>query len=250
MKGFTGAWQIIQYNLRFYLASLAGCLLVAFVLWRVPLPDWLRAVLVGFIALAAGWTVSSVAVSYYIYDRSRLYRFDWAREMVPGPVNRWVNVHAGLDASSLALKRLFPEAQFLVLNIFDTRAMTEPAIKRARRLTGSPVPALEADFRALPVAGGSCDAAFVILAAHELRRARAREAFFAELHRLLAPGGRVLLVEHLRDAANFLAFGPGAFHFLARSDWERAVRGAGLGVCHEARITPFVHALLLAPEKP
>ncbi len=41
--------------------------------------------------------------------------------------------------------------------------------------------------------------------------------FFNEIHRILKKKRPVFLVEHMRDTANFLAFGPGFFHFYPRS---------------------------------
>jgi hypothetical protein len=52
-----------------------------------------------------------------------------------------------------------------------------------------------------------------------------------------------VLVEHTRDAASFLAFGPGFLHFLPRSEWLRLVAASGLRVAKELRITPFVTVL-------
>ena len=82
-------------------------------------------------------------------------------------------------------------------------------------------------------------------AAHELRRADAREAFFRELARVVAPGGSVLLVEHLRDLANAAAFGPGALHFLPRNEWLRLAALSRLRVSRETKLTPFVSAFFL-----
>jgi len=61
----------------------------------------------------------------------------------------------------------------------------------------------------------------------------------------LAPGGRLLLVEHLRDAWNFLAFGPGCWHFLPRGEWMERASEPGFRVEQELRKTPFVRVWLL-----
>jgi ubiquinone/menaquinone biosynthesis C-methylase UbiE len=84
---------------------------------------------------------------------------------------------------------------------------------------------------------------FLIFAAHELRRAKDREQLFEECARVLRPGGRLILVEHLRDAANTAVFGPGAWHFLPRAEWLRLAAHAGLRPEAERRIAGLVTAL-------
>jgi hypothetical protein len=56
------------------------------------------------------------------------------------------------------------------------------------------------------------------------------------------------LVEHFRDARNFLAFGPGFWHFFPAREWLRVARGGGLRVVGRGRMTPFVGYYVL--EKP
>ena len=130
-----------------------------------------------------------------------------------------------------------------VLDIYNPAATPERSIVRARRTTASSPQST--DHRRLPLAGASCDAVFLILAAHELRSRRARTELFTEVRRTLAPGGRVLVVEHLRDAWNFAAFGPGFLHFFSRREWLATFAASGLRVESESRITPMVRAFML-----
>jgi len=234
---FRGALQILRYNLPMYLAAggavLAGILCLAL----LPLPHPVALLAAAGLAATALWSAGSLLASHWIYDRSPLSRWTWLAELLPAPPRRWASLHAGLDETAGALDRLFP-AGGTTLDLFDPEEMTEPSIFRARRLHRSPAPA--ADFRALPFPGGGLDAVFLVFAAHELRRPEARLALFRELARVLAPGGRAVLVEHLRDLPNFLAFGPGFRHFLPRSAWLAAAAGSGLRLVEERRITPFV----------
>ena len=126
--------------------------------------------------------------------------------------------------------------------------MTSPSIARARARTPPGKDASPCGPTALLLESDACDAIVVAFTAHEIRDQGAREAFFRELRRSLRPGGKLLLVEHLRDFANFLAFGPGYLHFVSRREWLRLAQHAELAVASEVRITPFVMALTL--EKP
>jgi hypothetical protein len=66
-----------------------------------------------------------------------------------------------------------------------------------------------------------------------------------EVRRVLTPGGYVVLVEHVRDLANFMVFGPGFLHFLPAGEYRHLASMTGLEVIREVRMTPFVRILLL-----
>jgi SAM-dependent methyltransferase len=227
-----GVIQIWKYNQRFYLLSLtafAGASLAAFwmpVILRVLL---LAGALAGFL-----WTVVSLAVSHYVYDRSPLYDFGWLRAP-----RSWLTIHSGLDETSALLRARFPGASGRVFDMYDPVVMSEPSIAKARELTVNP-PAERVDWRALPARDGEFDTVFLIFAAHELRQRRAREELFLEAARVLDKGGLLVVMEHLRDLPNFLAFGPGFLHFWPRSEWMHAARTAGLQSASELKVTPFV----------
>jgi SAM-dependent methyltransferase len=184
--------------------------------------------------LATWWTCASLTASYYIYDRSGMYAWGWLKEYI-APPRRYVNIHAGLDESSDKLRHLFPAARGRTLNIFDPSRMGESSIHRAQQTGDTPVDAL-----ALPLDDASVDTAFVLMAAHELRDPADRRGFFGELRRIIEPNGQIIVVEHLRDIANFCAFGPGFTHFLSRRAWRTAARDVGLTIDIERSATPFV----------
>jgi len=152
-------------------------------------------------------------------------------------------VSTGLDELSLTLRRLFPHASAVLLDLYDPRLTRAGSIRRARALVPPPPEVRPARPDALPVPAATLDVVFVVFAAHELRAADQRRALFAEIARTLRTGGRLLLVEHCRDAANVAAYGPGAWHFYPRREWLRLGRGAGLVPAGEKTMTPLVHAL-------
>ena len=238
---YQGMEQILRYNLPMYAGAAAAAALAAAGAFWLPLAPAASATLLAFAAAVVLGSASSLLVSHYVYDRSELFRWDWLFSRIPVPAS-WTVVHAGLDEVSPALRQRFPEARGDVLDVYDQGEMTEPSIARARRLTPLPEPARPAAAAALPVADGGADLVMLFFAAHELRRRSSRDALFAELRRAVRPHGRVVVVEHLRDLANALAFGPGFLHFLPRGEWLRVARESGLAVREEVRLTPFVRA--------
>ncbi len=240
---FQGVLQILRFNWRFYLETTGGAAFAFLV--AVQLPQVWRVPLIAGGSLAIYWTCSSLLASYYIYDRYPIYRLNWLARQLPRAPRHWVNIHAGLDESSHLLPELFPSAEGRVLDIYDPREMPEHSIKEARRMHPSPVETTPARWNSLPLRSGTIDVALVMFAAHELRRDQARVQLFGELARALTKDGEVALIEHTRNWANFLAFGPGFFHFFSKSVWRRAASAAGLQVRKEISMTPFVSVFML-----
>jgi SAM-dependent methyltransferase len=237
--------EIARYNWPQYVAAgfVAGIAAAGWRRWQETL--WFsRSALVACLWVT-WWGFASLAASHWIYDLSALYRWDWLREMLPGGPGRWLNLHAGLDECSSALSLRFPDSRGTSADFFDADEMSEPSIHRARHQRANPIPALRVRARQLPFADRTFDTVFLVFAAHEIRDATASEVFLREVARVVSPAGAVLLVEHLRDAANFAAFGPGYFHFFTRREWRRRAGVAGLQLTRERRITPFVKVMLM-----
>ena len=241
---FDGVLQIVRYNWSLYIVAVLVSTLVVFLVDVVHPPAALAGLLILGALAAIFWLALSLAVSHYVYDRSDLYRWEWIRDRVaPGP-RHVVNIHAGLDETSLALRAMYPAAEVTILDVYDPAEMPEPSIARARREARSTLESVTADFRRLPLKTASADLVTVIFVAHELRTAASKEAFFREASRVIQPGGRLLLVEHLRDGWNLATFGPGALHFFPRHEWLRVAGATGFQLVEEFSRTVFVRAFV------
>lgn len=243
MSTTAGTRLILRLNWPWYAAGLAA--LCAGGLWlrlAAPPAPW-PPVLLAVVLCSAAWLLASVLVSHLVYDRSPLSRGAWLDGVDAAPVRRVVVLHAGQDEASAIVARRLPGAERATFDFHDPERTSSPSLRRARALAGSRDRALVAG--RLPLGDGTQDLALFVFAAHELRRDADRDALLREAARTLVPGGQLLVVEHLRDGWNLLAYGPGFFHFLPRRAWLRSFAAAGLRLQREAVCTPFVHVFTL-----
>lgn len=240
---WQGARQIWQFNWPLYVAGITASACSAVLALRTS-RKYLQVLFGAGSAVAAWWTIGSFAISHWIYDRSKLCRWNWIADEFESAPERWGNFHAGLDESTLGLCELWPQSEGAAYDFFDGTVMTEPSIRRARDLFAAPIElqnlTRDVDFRVLEMPGKYLQGAFVLFAAHELRETAQRAQFLGELQRVLDDDGALIIAEHARDAANFVAFGPGFLHFFAPASWRKLLQNAGFEIQREQRITPFV----------
>lgn len=247
---FAGVIKIFRFNVQFYLVSALGIVGAGFLVASRRLPQSLQLLVLCGAAVALFWILSSLLVSWYVYDHVGVARWQWLPPRLPVPLHRWANIHAGFDESTAALRHLFPQTEGSVIDIYDSQQMTEPSIARARRFHPSTEQFRSGKHNALPLPDNDYDAVFLLFAAHEVRAPEHRTELLRESARVLRDTGHVVLVEHLRDWKNFLAFGPGFLHFYSRQNWLRSARNAGLSIEQESQITPFVACFVLRRPEP
>jgi SAM-dependent methyltransferase len=242
-KPLQGLRNVVRFNWHFYAVAVAGALVLAGASFAAP--PALRPYAAMALGLLIAPVLASLAATAYVYDCSSLYSLNWL-PAAPAPNAALLNINAGFDEISPVLVQKFAPGTLQVLDFYDPTRHTEVSIERARRAT-LPFPGTQAvDTRAaLPLPGNSIDMAFAFLAAHEIRDAQERAGFFQELARITKPNGLLVVTEHLRDTANFLAYTVGFFHFHSRRAWLASFSQAGLCVEQEIRITPFVTSFLL-----
>jgi SAM-dependent methyltransferase len=187
--------------------------------------------------------VASLAASWWVYDRSDLHTWNWLRPLLPVEPTQWVLLHVGFDESGAALPAALGRPAAVIDLSFRLGRIT-PSLRRAQQRNPADTTAV-ANNAWLPIRTGSLDAVLIVFAAHEIRKATARETLFDELRRVLRPTGRVVLVEHFRDLANISAFGSAAWHFQTRREWTRLAHRSGFDTLQEITKTAFVRGLAL-----
>ena len=203
-KPFQGVWNVVRFNRHFYVYAALACVFLMVVALFIPAP-FHRLAYVGLAAILLPLLVS-LAVTYYVYDRSGLYQLPWLDEyQAPGKV---LNINAGFDETSALLADKFPAATLSVCDFYDAKQHTELSIKRAREAY-PPYPGTHrVRTHALPFPNTTFDLVCATFAAHEIRHVQERNQFFVELVRITKPGGRIVVTEHLRDLPNFMAYTP------------------------------------------
>jgi len=240
---FQGIWNIVRFNWHFYLLSILLVFLICFLNGFVvnPYHKLINAIAVLIVAVI---TVS-LAVSFYVYDLSQLYSFNWLNELSIQPDHKIININAGFDETSTLFHHKFPGTELVVFDFYDPLKHTEVSIKRARKAYPPFQNTIRVNPSAIPLQSDCTDYIFVIFAAHEIRKEEERAAFFNELKRILKHSGKIVVMEHLRDVPNFLAYTIGAFHFMQKSSWYRTFKSTGLAVYKKIKVTPFVTVFLI-----
>lgn len=245
-SGTSGVRRVMLFNWPKLVATLAltvGLILVG----RGTDSRLVRsAAVVGALA-PAYFLVASLVASWWVYDRSDLLTWRWLERLLPDEPHRWALVHAGYDEAGPALTDALGDPCAIV-DVSPRLGRISPSLHRARRRhpAGSTVVAdADADTPLLPIAPTSCDGVLLVFAAHEVRDRGQREELFDELQRVLAPAGRVVVVEHLRDRSNLAVFGLGAFHFQSRREWQHLAGRSGFDVAEEVTKTAFVRGFAL-----
>lgn len=238
-RKFQGVLNILSFNRHFYVGGLIGFVLILlsylFFDWYGPL-FWII-----LLAMIYGLLMPLI-ISAYVYDFSGYYYLNWLKKykLEDSSETQIVNINAGFDETSFLLKNQFKKSDLKVFDFYNKKQHTEPAIIRARKVSNTYPNTLQISTQQIPLPDQSVDLLFLLSAAHEIRNEQEKIEFLRECRRICKPKGTVIMVEHLRDFPNFLAFSIGFTHFFSRRTWKKSFTEAGFRSFEETKFTPFM----------
>jgi SAM-dependent methyltransferase len=238
-RKFQGVLNILSFNRHFYVAGLGA---LALIIASLIMFGWSDLLYIIIVAAFLYGLIMPLIVSAYVYDFSGYYDFNWLKSVtIPDSAsNQILNINAGFDETSFIIKNNFPLSDLKVFDFYNAKQHTEPAIIRARKVSLVYPDTQQIKSNSIPLKDRSVDIIFLLSAAHEIRSHEEKVQFLTECHRLCKPNGKVIMVEHLRDFPNFLAFSIGFTHFFSRSAWKKAFEQAGFSSFEETKFTPFM----------
>ena len=238
-RKFQGVLNILSFNRHFYLFGLVvlAALFASRLFFKWPDTIFMLTVIAFLYGL-----LMPLIVSAYVYDFSGFYNFNWLKNQVEDDeaIKLIVNINAGFDETSFIINHKFPNADLKVFDFYNAKQHTEPAIKRARKVSLVYPGNQQIASGLIPVNDNTADIIFLLSAAHEIRSHQEKIVFLKECHRICKPEGKIIMVEHLRDFPNFLAFTIGFTHFFSRNTWKNAFASADFSSFKETKFTPFL----------
>jgi len=238
-KKFQGVVNILSFNRHFYFIGLSflAAIIACFIYF-----NWTQSILLIIIIAFIYGLVMPLIISAYVYDYSGYYNFNWLKKCDVKDVEKQliININAGFDETSFSIKSKFPKSHLKVYDFYNPEKHTEPAIVRARKVTIEYPNTQQIKTNKIPLDNNTVDLIFLLSAAHEIRSNKEKVIFLKECHRVCKTSGKVILVEHLRDLPNFLAFSIGFAHFFSKNTWNSVFKKAGFSNCIEHKFTPFM----------
>jgi len=245
-RPFQGVLNILSFNRHFYVIGIG---VLALIITSHVFVEWSGLIYWLIVASFLYGLIMPLIVSAYVYDFSGYYDFHWLKNcsLTDSSSNQILNINAGFDETSFIIKNNFPQSDLKVFDFYNAKQHTEPAIIRARKVSLAYPGTQQIKSNSIPLKDKSVDIIFLLSAAHEIRSHEEKVQFLKECYRLCKPNGKVIMVEHLRDFPNFMAFSVGFAHFFSRKTWKKAFDHAGFTSFKETKFTPFMSIFTCCP---
>jgi SAM-dependent methyltransferase len=248
---FSGVLTYLAVHWPLYLAVCGGGALLLLVVmaasvqmgwWGfVPLSLALF-LLLGYFGGASLWAAHKIFDPGQSPDYDRLFALSNLR-----PQDHFIHLHLGQRYTIARLARHLTSGRIIVVDLYHPQQTPSRSLRRWRshrdRAARSDPRLIWRDGRLdlLPVPDNSALAVILCRAAGEFWQHGDRLCLLQEIHRVLAPGGRLLLSERVRSRTNLLVMGPAVLALPPALYWRDLLREAGFQVSKEQSLHDLVH---------
>ena len=245
-RKFQGVLNILSFNRHFYVFGLIALTLIII---SYLVFSWSNLLFWTVILAFLYGLIMPLIISAYVYDFSGYYKFNWLKKfnLTDSEDKQILNINAGFDETSFIIKNYFSKSDLKVFDFYNAEKHTEPAIIRARKVSLVYPNTQQIISNTIPLKDNSVDLIFLLSAAHEIRSQNEKIQFLKECHRVCKSNANVMMVEHLRDFPNFVAFSVGFTHFFTKRTWRNAFKDAGFTTFTEQKFTPFMSIFNCCP---
>ena len=243
-RKFQGVLNILSFNRHFYVFGLIALTIISYLIF-----SWSNLLFWIVILVFLYGLIMPLIISAYVYDFSGYYEFNWLKNfnLTDSEDKQVLNINAGFDETSFIIKNYFPKSDLKVFDFYNAKQHTEPAIIRARKVSLVYPNTQQIISNTIPLKDNSVDLIFLLSAVHEIRSQNEKIQLLKECHRVCKSNANVIMIEHLRDFPNFLAFSVGFTHFFSKKTWRNAFKEAGFTTFAEQKFTSFMSIFNCSP---
>lgn len=212
---------------------------------------WLSLIPLGiaFLLTQAYFLFASLWAAHRLYDyggiRPHHVLFDMGAIQ---DTETFVVIDLGSRWQAIELSRRLTTGRVIVVDVYNPQWTTSRALARWRNRRPPPPPDPRLIWRdgavdLIPLPDESVPAVVLSQTLSEFWQHGDRLALLRELHRILAPNGRLLIAERTRTQTNWLVMGPAALSLFHVNDLRNLLAQAGFRVQKEQELQGLIHCM-------
>lgn len=248
---FAGTWRWLTTQWPMVTAVYAILLLLLLFIGVSAEMGWwgLIPLCLGLFFLLAYWLGAQIWVAHRLYDPTGWQPHHLLFDM--GQL-RDTDSFAFIDLDgrhlAMSLGRRLTTGRVVVIDVYNPQLTPGAALVRGRAHTLHPPtdPRFmwrNGRFDLLPLPNNSVRAVFLLEVLSAFWQAGDREALLREIHRVLIPGGHLLMSERTRSRTNWLIFGPAAINLVPWPEWRTLLQRVGFSLNREKDLGGVLHCI-------
>ncbi|HSM59016.1 MAG TPA: class I SAM-dependent methyltransferase [Candidatus Sulfomarinibacteraceae bacterium] len=254
---FSGTLKHINAHWPTYLGGYGGAIALALALilfasgrewWGLLLVAVVVLLVTAYFLLASLWATHQQVDLKQNQPAAVLFRLGRLQ-----PTESFVHVGLGVQETPVRLSRHLTSGCVTAVDVYNPQLAPSRPLARRRQQSRPPRndPRLtwsEGSINLLPLPDSSTNAVTISHTLTELRQHGDRQRLLQEIHRILSPGGQLILAEPVRTRTNWLVGGIAALRMESLPYWRRLLSETGFHLRQEQNVRNFYYCFRV--EKP